>query len=92
MYQPENSEKIQLPLEDISAIIMETRQAVITSHLLSEIAEYGIALFSYDEKHLPSGLFASFHQHCKFSEIAWFQAEWSEPFKKDVANCCSTKN
>ncbi len=81
-YQPIDDEAVKLPLEDISVVILETKQATLTSALISELADYGIAMFSCDESHMPSGIFTSFHQHSRFTETAFLQTQWSEPFKK----------
>lgn len=75
-------EAVRLPLEDLSIIVLETKQATLTAYLISELAEYGIVLFSCDDSHMPSGIFQSFHQHSRYTEMAYFQSEWSEPFKK----------
>jgi CRISPR-associated protein Cas1 len=83
-YKPLEGETVAVPLEDIAAVILETHQADITSHLIAEMAEHGIALFSCDATHIPSGLFLPFHQHSRFCETAWLQQECSEPFKKRI--------
>ncbi|HOX22522.1 MAG TPA: type II CRISPR-associated endonuclease Cas1 [Elusimicrobiales bacterium] len=75
-------EQIRLPLEDIAALIIESRESSISSWLLSECAERGIAVFSCDETHTPSGLFLPFMGHSRFTEMAWLQQSCSEPFKK----------
>lgn len=83
-YIPIEGESVSLPLEDIAVIILDNKQISLNSSLLSELAEYGIALFSCDYSHIPSGIFLPFHAHSRYSEIAWMQAEWSEPFKKRI--------
>lgn len=81
-YQPEEAEAVTLPLEDISAIILECKQVVITSSLISELVNYGIVLFSCDDSHMPSGVFTPFHQHSRYAEVSWLQIQATEPFKK----------
>ena len=82
VYETQEEEKITLPLEDISIILLESPQIILTSYLIAQLAEYNIVLFSCDDKHIPSGVFNSFCQHSRNTEIAFLQSEWSEPFKK----------
>ena len=76
-------EEISVPLEDISVIVVETQQALITSRLLDELARKSIPLFTCDPGHLPSGLFLSFQQHSRNLKVIKGQLEQSMPFKKN---------
>jgi CRISPR-associated protein Cas1 len=84
LYEPEGSEAITVPIEDISVIILETKYAQITSALLTRLAESGTVLFSCGDNHIPTGAFFPFHKHSRYSEVADLQIGWSEPFKKRV--------
>jgi len=77
------ADEIAVPLEDISVIIIETEQAVITSSLLDELARKSIPLFTCDPGHLPSGLFLSYQQHSRFLKILKNQLEQTLPFRKN---------
>ncbi|MDR1694864.1 MAG: type II CRISPR-associated endonuclease Cas1 [Lactobacillaceae bacterium] len=81
-YEPVEGEGVTIPLEDISVLILENRQISLNNSLLSELSEYDIVLFSCDFSHHPSGAFFPFHNHSRYSEIAWLQMEASEPLKK----------
>lgn len=54
--EPRDGEGAFLPLSDISAIVLESRECVLTAALLSAIADEGVALFSCDATHTPNGL------------------------------------
>jgi len=82
VYAPHEEAPIKVPLEDITVIVLETTKAVITTALLSKIAEKNIALFSCDDYHTPNGLFTPFHQHSRLSQIAHLQQKVKEPLKK----------
>jgi CRISPR-associated protein Cas1 len=82
--QKELSEKVSIDLEDISVIVLESRQATITTSLLSSIAKEKIALFICDEYHHPNGLFLPFSQHSRFSKIAHIQKDISKPLKNKL--------
>ena len=84
LYKPVEGEGIKVPIEDISVVLIETRQVILTGALLSEFAEHGIVLFTCSENHIPSGSFFPFHKHTRYSEIAFMQKEWAEPFKKRI--------
>ncbi len=74
-------EKVSIDLEDISVIMIESRESTLTTGLLSAIAKEKIALFICDEYHHPNGLFLPFSQHSRFSKIAHIQKEISQPLK-----------
>lgn len=86
LYEPiePDKEKLTIPLEDISVIVLENKQISLHNSLISEIAEYNIVLFTCDFSHIPSGVFIPFHNHCRYSEIAFNQIEMSEPLKKRI--------
>lgn len=84
VYQPFEEESIKVPLEDVTVIVLETKQATITTALLSQIAEKNIALFSCDSYHIPNGCFIPFHQHSRLSQIAHIQIAMKLPLKKQL--------
>ena len=43
-----NEDKLTLPIEDISVIVLENRQIIFSNALLSELADNDIVLFSCD--------------------------------------------
>ena len=84
VYELKDDKKITVPLEDITVIVVETQEAVITMALLSQIAEKNITLFSCDNYHIPNGVFTPFHQHSRLSQIAHLQQKIKLPFKKKI--------
>jgi len=82
--QKELGEKVSIDLEDISVIMIESRQSTLTTGLLSAIAENKIALFICDEYHHPNGLFLPFSQHSRFSKIAHIQKNISKSLKNKL--------
>ena len=83
-YEPfdENDEKITLPLEDISVIVLENKQISLNNALIAEFAEFNIVCFTCDATHTPSGIFMPFNAHSRYSEIAWEQINTTEACKK----------
>lgn len=84
IYQPQNDSELQVPLEDISAIVIDTKEINITGYLLSEIANNKIVILTTDDTHTPNGIFLPYMQYYKNAETAFLQKDWSEPFKKRV--------
>lgn len=82
VYEPFEEASLTIPLEDISVVILENRQILLSNSLLSELPEYDIVLFTCDFSHLPSGVLFPFHTHSRYSQIAWLQRDISEPLKK----------
>ena len=54
-----------VPVEDISALLIESRQANITTAALSLLGQRGCAVFVCDEKHLPCAVLNSYCQHSR---------------------------
>ena len=82
LYEPFENEPLKIPLEDISVILLENKQILLSNSLLYELPEYDIVLFTCDFSHLPSGVLFPFHAHSRYSETAWMQRDISEPLKK----------
>lgn len=78
----DESQNLNLPLEDISVIILEHKQILLTNALIARLAEQDIVMFSCGEQHLPEAVFLPFHNHSRYAEIAWIQTQASEPLKK----------
>lgn len=49
-----------IPLEDISAVVLDNPQIVLSQPLLCGLAHHGIAVLTVDEQHMPSGIFMPF--------------------------------
>lgn len=78
----ESDETQNVPLEDISVVILENSQIQITSALLSSLAENGAVVFVCDASHMPNGAFFPFHKNSRYTETAFAQIESSQPLRK----------
>ena len=54
-----------IAIEDISALLLESRQSTITTAALSQLGQCGCAVFVCDEKHLPCAVLTPFHQYVR---------------------------
>jgi len=71
-----------LPVEDISALLIESRQSTITAAALSLLGQCGCAVFVCDEKHLPCAVLEPFCQHSRQLGIISAQLDLGEVLKK----------
>ncbi len=71
-----------LPVEDITALILESPQITLTSALLSHCQEQGVAVLTCDRTHTPNGVLIPFQPHSRQSRVAHIQQSWSEPLRK----------
>ena len=71
-----------VPLEDISALLLESRQSSITTAALSQLGQCGCAVFVCDEKHIPCAVLTPYHSHSRELSVLRSQMEATEPKKK----------
>lgn len=71
-----------VPLEDISVIVLETHQVVITAGLLSKLCDNNTVLITCNQKHIPNGYLLPYYQHSRQTKITNEQIAITEPFKK----------
>ena len=74
--------KYHVPLEDISSIVLDCPQIVVTQPVLSFCADRGIAIYTTDSKHIPNGVFLSFSTHSKTTKFLNLQLNISKPLQK----------
>ena len=80
----EQAEKITVPLEDISSVLIESPQVTLTAYAAAAMANHGITVFLCDEKHLPSGQILPINQYCRQRKMLMAQYEMSKPLQKQL--------
>lgn len=75
-------EEWTIPMEDISAIVLETPQVNISAKVMSLMADNKIVLYSCDDKHLPNGIFIPFICHSRQLKVLKNQMNCTESFNK----------
>ncbi len=73
-----------VPVEDISALLLESRQSTITTAALSFLGQSGCCVFLCDEKHMPCAVLTPFSQHSRELPVLRRQLEATEPRKKQL--------
>lgn len=74
--------EVNLALEDIASVLLESPQITLTSALISACAEENIAIITCDETHTPNGLLTSFLPHSRQAGMLRAQIAWTKPFAK----------
>ncbi len=73
---------VQVAIEDLAWIVLDTPQASVTAALLSACMNAGVVLVVCDAAHMPSGLLTPFHRHHRQAAVAAMQAGLSAPLRK----------
>lgn len=76
--------KFSVPLEDINAILIESRQTTISSTLMSKFGQNGITVYFCDEKHMPCSVVMPYMQHSRQIKTISNQFSLSVPGKKNL--------
>lgn len=84
LFVKKGKDDITIPLSDISMIIIENLEAILTSRLLDACAQYNVAVVVCDYKHLPSGIYTGLNTHSRVSKVLQKQLKWTNKFKNDV--------
>lgn len=75
-------EDYDLPLEDISTIVLETPQISLSAKALSMFADNKIVMYSCDDRHIPNGVFVPFACHSRQLKVINQQLNCTESFNK----------
>lgn len=78
----EMGESVSIPLEDINCILIENQTVTLSSYLLQKLAQYGIALYVCDEKHLPNAVLLPMVRHSRHFKILKCQMNLAKPLQK----------
>ncbi len=73
-----------VPLEDLSALLLESNRSVITTAALSHLGQCGCAVFLCDEKHTPCAVLTPYMQHSRGLSVIRSQLDATEPRKKQL--------
>lgn len=74
--------EVNLALEDIASVVLESPQITLTSALIAACADENIAIITCNETHTPNGLLTSFLPHSRQAGMLRAQIAWGKPFTK----------
>lgn len=78
----EGYQKVHVPIEDLSTVVLESLQVSITSACLARLAEQGCKVILCGRDHMPVALQLPFLPHSRQAMINRDQLKWTEAFKK----------
>lgn len=78
----QGDQQAQVPLEDISVILLDNPQITLTGQLLSACAEAGALLLTVDASHHPNGLYLPFVPHSRALQVMRAQLALKQPVRK----------
>lgn len=76
--------EVTIPMEDITSLMVESRQVSITSAALQKLAEYEVTVYFCDEQHLPSALLLPLNSHCRQLKVLQAQISLTKPRQKQL--------
>ncbi|MBU5317782.1 type II CRISPR-associated endonuclease Cas1 [Clostridium bornimense] len=77
-------DQYQIPIEDITVLVIETVAAKVSSRLLSALSENNVATVLCDEKHLPSATVLPLNKHHRTYKVLKNQLNQSAAFSKRI--------
>lgn len=78
----ETDKIVSIPVEDISALLVESQRSAITTAALSFLGESSVPVFFCDKKHMPCTVMTPFSPHSRELSVLKKQIGCSEPQKK----------
>ena len=78
----EQEEKVSIPVEDISVVVLDSYALSITQQVLTELSLSKVTVIVCDEKHLPVSLLLPFEQHSRQLSVHKIQLGLTLPFQK----------
>lgn len=79
-----NDECYNVPIEDISTLVIDGVGIRLTNRLLLNLAENNVATILCDEKHLPNAIVLPINSHYKAYKIIKEQLDSSAAFNKRI--------
>ena len=59
------TQEYTIPMEDLSAVLVESRAVTFTAAALQELTEHGVTVYFCDAQHMPAALALPFHRYCR---------------------------
>ena len=84
-------EEIWIPLDDISVIILDNLNVMISGRMLSILATNNIMVVICNNEHLPIGMYSSYDSHSRVSKCIGYQIEKEQEYYdllwQDIVRC-----
>lgn len=77
-------DEVSLPLEDIDSLIIDNREVILTTNIISALSHFGVNTIVCDDKHLPSTVILPHGQASRGSKNARMQLNMGEALRKQL--------
>lgn len=77
-------EELTVPMEDISALLLESRAISITSAALQALTEQGVTVYLCDAAHMPAAVTLPMNRHSRQLKLLKGQIAMSKPTQKRI--------
>ena len=77
-------EPVNLPIEDIDALVIDSYGVTTTANLITELSTSGTTVVICDEKHLPSSVILPYSQHSRQAKVSRQQLAMGQALKKQL--------
>ena len=77
-------ETLNLPIEDIDALILDSYGLTFTANLITELSASGTTVVICDDKHLPSSVILPYSQHSRQAKVSRQQLAMGATLKKQL--------
>lgn len=77
-------ESVNLPIEDIDALILDSYGVTLTANLVTELSSSGTTVIVCDKKHLPSSVILPYSQHSRQAKVSRQQLAMGQALKKQL--------
>lgn len=82
-----NDDEFQIPIEDISVLVLEGVSIKLTNRLLSKLSENNVATIICDQAHLPTAAVLPLNVHYRSYKVLKQQLNQSAAFSKRIWQC-----
>jgi CRISPR-associated protein Cas1 len=80
----QGEQQAQIPLEDISVLVIDHAQTTLTGQLLTACAEHQICVITVDATHHPNGVYLPFLPHTRALKVMRAQIALTAPARKQL--------
>lgn len=77
-------ESVNLPIEDIDALVLDSYGITFTANLVTELSSSGTTVIVCDEKHLPASIILPYSQHSRQAKVSRQQLAMGQALRKQL--------
>lgn len=77
-------DEVALPLEDIDSLVIDNREIILSTNIISALSHFGVNTIICDEKHLPSTVILPHGQASRGAKNARIQLNMGEALRKQL--------